>query len=177
MKKGKILIIFMIMMMMILSYGDVKAASSSVSYELDNDEANNPSGTNGWTGLWHYLTGTRHFRGDARIQEITTGEVYFWGYTGNGGPSLSNPEIYVYLNDAKFTCSKASYQFYAKVNGEQIQYFERKINQNIAPTGWGYIGTAHTYGSKRVSHMVVTSFVKESGYMGADGVRFTQLLE
>ena len=177
------LLICLILLVAVFPHIDVKAGSNVVTYELDNDEANNPNGTNAYSGTWDYLTGTRHFRGDARISKSrkTTqadATLYIWGYKGTTGPLLTNPSIYVYLNDAKFTSSKANYQCHIYPgSGKPVPCLNKIVNQNVAPTGWGYIGTAMTYSKKRVSHVSVVSTIEENGYIGADGIRLVQPIE
>lgn len=177
------LMICIILMVLVFPNINVKAGSNVVTYELDNDEANNPNGLNSYLGRWDYLTGTRHFRRDARISKSLKSTsldttLYIWGYKGTTGPLLTNPSIYVYLNDVKFSSSKANYQFYIKTSsGEQVMYLDKMVNQNVAPVGWGYIGTAMTYSQKRVSHVSLVSCVDEKGYIGADGIRFVQPIQ
>lgn len=146
-------------------------ATPIFSKYIDNDTIDPDCGNLIVGGTWDYITGSSHYNNDARIALSKTGNLYGWTMHKDGLKS-SNPEIKVYINDARFTCPKAQYVYYAySSSGSQTAYLQVQINQNTAAGGWNYIGTASAGAiGKRVSHVTVTPRETASGYIGADGV-------
>lgn len=151
-----------------------EAISTRTTCYIDNDESNNEEWGNAQNGLWTYVTGTNHFRLDARRSYITQENFYTWTF-GTTGSYISNPSLYVYLNSAEFVDPTAQYTLWAYNTGSitPTSYLIGTLDQNIAPAGWGYVGSAGYTPAKKVSHVVlriVHNWPEAAGFTGADGV-------
>ena len=125
------------------------APATTYTVEMDNDDSSslvtnpakdlsNPLPIPGYYNV-SYITGSNHFRGDAR-RSPNTSAGYGWrwygaDYTVNGTPST----LYVYLNDNTFNAPIAYY--YNRGTGYVNTEYPSK-NQDNALAGWSVVGSA-----------------------------------
>lgn len=150
------------------------ASFNSFAYlEIDNDDSKGYSNIN--NGFNTYLSGSSHFRGDARRNYNSEYANYTYEFSGSGKSTTTSfkVKLYAYVNDSTFTNPSAKYVAY----GNSSAYTFGTLNQDTAFGGWNYVGEATVkpltqYGYKSVTCNAVG--VGTNGplrYTGADGVR------
>ena len=142
---------------------------------IDNDDSTGHSNTK--TGFNTYITGSSHYRGDARTQATGyNNKMYNWllGYNSLTSNHKIVVQMYVHLSDYSFTDPHAEYS----VLCGGIGVVDSDFNQNIAPLGWSYVGSrtfliSDGWGSPTITlHSGSLKSGNVSGYTtGADGIR------
>lgn len=145
---------------------------------MDNDALSSSGTTNPWLNgedfggynMPTYLKSSQYYNGDARRGNTgsydSTEGVYGCQYVWKHFLAAHNTSFYVYLWDNSFTEPNASYGTYSTTYA--VHY--GTINQNTAPGGWSYVGSANLKGYSRPFYMGAYTSGGQH-YAGADAVK------
>ena len=177
-KRGKRL--FLLVLGLIFLMGSVSVNAAATTLIMDNDALPSSGTINPWMegedfggyNMPSYLKSSRYYNGDARrgatnIEDTSSAGGYGCQYVWQHGTPAKSTKFYAYLWDDTFCTPAASYGSFSALHG----CFYGTINQNKAPVGWGYVGTA-TPSSYTKGRFYVRAMDKSAGYyLGADAIK------
>ncbi|MDC3422869.1 hypothetical protein NC661_21225 [Aquibacillus koreensis] len=142
-------------------------ADSVYSYQvLDND--NNYKQQDGeynmYLGNWGYDTYYADYRGDHRLSQGGSMDIYYWKFKPKSGGRI----FYAHLNNWEFTDTHATYGAIVDFSGSGGSMIPLSvIDQHNAPGGWVPLNGSYVYSN--YSHPWLTLMASNGGHAGADG--------
>lgn len=179
----KVLSVLLVIAVMV-SFGTFSSYASSATLVMDNDALASSGTTNpsydgahsfGGYSMYSYITASYYYNGDARrglsngynATLGVYGACYAWSHAFPS--TVGRASLDVYLKEATFNDPAASYDGWTGYVGN-IHF--GTIDQNVAPSGWSYVGTQDISGHSTMP-VYVSSSLTSGKYLGADAVRVT----